>query len=380
MRTPRCGSQQCSALRLGSKAVSVLPAQNLPAESCRRGRSRSRGRVRAGQPATDDPAGCPRTRGVRPLPQRPGPPRLVHRRVRTPPHRTWECAFLSRAVRLDNVVSPVAMVPANPPRGAVMASLPDPRRLWNDGSAREVHDVVITRLTQGPDPVVATESRRGVVELAGGMTGQSRETTWVRLDVPLGGAVGYWHPAAGWDRHLAADWMTGWRAAGLADSAPLGCLHDAEGDTLLGYATDRLVATTPVKFGVGERTGRRPSRPRRSSPPNQATNSSSWTTAGSAAATAAATQAAVTGSLTPRSSRTSPRTSPRSTRPGCGPWPGSRRCCSVRTAPRARCSPSSRRTLGPSGAATSWTRGTHGFANSPSTAAHGSWRRTGSTA
>ena len=133
-----------------------------------------------------------------------------------------------------------------------MTSLPDSRRLWNDGSAVEVRGVVVTRLTRGADPVLTTESEGGVVELAGGMSG----TTLARLDIPLGGAVGYWHPASGWDRHLAADWMTGWRAVGLADSAPLGCLYDADGNSLLAYATDRLVATTHVKFGVGERTGR----------------------------------------------------------------------------------------------------------------------------
>ncbi|WP_370370258.1 hypothetical protein [Catenulispora sp. GP43] len=133
-----------------------------------------------------------------------------------------------------------------------MIPLPDPRRLWNDGSAVEVHGTVVTRLAPGPGPVVAKDSEGGVVELAGGMS----ETTLVRLDVPLGGAVGYWHPACGWDRHLAADWMTGWRAVGLADSAPLGCLYDADGDALLAFATDRLVATTHVKHGVGERTGR----------------------------------------------------------------------------------------------------------------------------
>ncbi|MEY9862120.1 alpha-galactosidase [Catenulispora sp. GAS73] len=133
-----------------------------------------------------------------------------------------------------------------------MTPLPEPRRLWNDGSAVEVRGAVVTRLTPGAEPVVTMESEGGVVELAGGMPG----TTLVRLDIPLGGAVGYWHPAAGWDRHLAADWMTGWRAVGLFDSAPLGCLYDADGNSLLAYASDRLVATTHVKFGVGERTGR----------------------------------------------------------------------------------------------------------------------------
>lgn len=144
------------------------------------------------------------------------------------------------------------MVLTNPSKGKVMIPLPDPRRLWNDGSALEVHGTVVTRLAPGPGPIVAGESEGGAVELAGGIS----ETTLVRLDVPLGGAVGYWHPACGWDRHLAADWMTGWRAVGLADSAPLGCLYDADGNAMLAFATDRVVATTLVKSGVGERTGR----------------------------------------------------------------------------------------------------------------------------
>ncbi|WP_194893072.1 glycoside hydrolase family 36 protein [Catenulispora pinisilvae] len=134
----------------------------------------------------------------------------------------------------------------------MMAPLTDRRHLWNDGSALEVHGVVVTRLTPGPAPVLTAEPGGGVAELAGG----TAQTTLVRLDVPLGGAVGHWHPAAGWDRHLAADWMTGWRTIGLAGSAPLGCLYDGSANALLAYATDRLVATTRLKFGVGERTGR----------------------------------------------------------------------------------------------------------------------------
>lgn len=64
-----------------------------------------------------------------------------------------------------------------------MTPLPEPRRLWNDGSAVEVRGAVVTRLTPGAEPVVAMESEGGVVELTGGMPG----TTLVRLDIPLGG-------------------------------------------------------------------------------------------------------------------------------------------------------------------------------------------------
>nr|WP_055502154.1 glycoside hydrolase family 36 protein [Nonomuraea pusilla] len=133
-----------------------------------------------------------------------------------------------------------------------MADLPHPRRLWADGSIVDVAGIAVTRLTPGPAPTVSTSGSGGVVHIIGA----DDKTTLVRLDVPLGDAAGFWHPGAGWDRHLAADWMTGWRTVGLVDSSPLGCLHDSAGRAMLGFATDRLVPTTRLRYGVGERTGR----------------------------------------------------------------------------------------------------------------------------
>ncbi|MET7330879.1 alpha-galactosidase [Nonomuraea sp. NPDC005650] len=134
-----------------------------------------------------------------------------------------------------------------------MANLADPRRLWADGSAIDVHGVTVTRLTAGPSPSVPATGGDAVVEVVG----VASETTLVRMDTPLHGATGFWHPAAGWERHLAADWMaTGRRTVGLVDSTPLGCLYDDAGRAVLGFATDRLVRTTRLRFGVGERTGR----------------------------------------------------------------------------------------------------------------------------
>ncbi|WP_432164700.1 glycoside hydrolase family 36 protein [Streptomyces sp. bgisy031] len=77
----------------------------------------------------------------------------------------------------------------------------------------------------------------------------------IRLDVPLGDAVGYWHPSAGWNRHLPADWE-GWRRVGLVDSAPIGCLFDSTGNAVLGFASDRLESETRIRFGVSEELAR----------------------------------------------------------------------------------------------------------------------------
>ncbi|MFH8474892.1 glycoside hydrolase family 36 protein [Streptomyces sp. NPDC018000] len=73
----------------------------------------------------------------------------------------------------------------------------------------------------------------------------------VRLDVPLGDAAGFWHPDAGWERTLPADWSA-WRILSLARSAPVGCLYDATGRSLLAFATDHTVQETLIRFGVSE--------------------------------------------------------------------------------------------------------------------------------
>ncbi|WP_051740261.1 glycoside hydrolase family 36 protein [Kitasatospora sp. MBT66] len=84
-----------------------------------------------------------------------------------------------------------------------------------------------------------------------GITATADTEVTVRLDVPLGDAAGYWHPNAGWERTLPADWSP-WRPVSLVDSAPVGCLYDTAGRTMLAFAADRTVRQTAVRFGVSE--------------------------------------------------------------------------------------------------------------------------------
>ncbi|WP_203922136.1 alpha-galactosidase [Rugosimonospora africana] len=88
------------------------------------------------------------------------------------------------------------------------------------------------------------------------VTASVAETTLVRLDVPLGDAVGYWHPSADWERPLPADWEGDWRRVGLVESAALGCLYDSAGRSLLAFASDRTDAVTWMRFGVSESRAR----------------------------------------------------------------------------------------------------------------------------
>ncbi|GAA1938926.1 alpha-galactosidase [Kitasatospora viridis] len=87
------------------------------------------------------------------------------------------------------------------------------------------------------------------------LTADAATTVTVRLDVPLGEAVGYWHPEAGWERTVTAD-LTPWRTVSLVRSAPVGCLHDAAGHALLAFAADRTIAETQVRFGASAQHGR----------------------------------------------------------------------------------------------------------------------------
>ena len=73
----------------------------------------------------------------------------------------------------------------------------------------------------------------------------------LRLEVPLGAAVGYWHPGAGADRTLAADWA-GRTATSLVSWAPVGCLHDAAGTSLFAWGLDELVDELEVRYGISE--------------------------------------------------------------------------------------------------------------------------------
>ncbi len=73
----------------------------------------------------------------------------------------------------------------------------------------------------------------------------------LRLEVPLAAAVGYWHPGAGAERTLAADWA-GRTATSLVSQAPVGCLHDAAGTSAFAWGLDELVDELEVRYGVSE--------------------------------------------------------------------------------------------------------------------------------
>ncbi|MFF9510128.1 alpha-galactosidase [Streptomyces sp. NPDC014724] len=133
-----------------------------------------------------------------------------------------------------------------------MADIMDLAQLWADHDAIHVHGVEVALLTGGSRPEVEHDEDGAVIRLQAAPAGP----VLLRLAVPIGDAVGYWHPAAGWDRHLVADWASGWRSVGLVASAPLGCLYDAAGSALLAFASDRVTATTRIRFGVAEATAR----------------------------------------------------------------------------------------------------------------------------
>lgn len=142
-----------------------------------------------------------------------------------------------------------------------MAEFADPARLWVAGDALRVQGATVSLLTDGarlsvePAGAMADAGDAGPFPVLHVRT-DGAATTVLRLDVPLGDAAGYWHPGAGWDRHLVADWANPWRTVGLVDSAPLGCLYDTAGRTLLAFGSDRLTTTTRLRFGVGEESGR----------------------------------------------------------------------------------------------------------------------------
>ncbi|TQF06905.1 alpha-galactosidase [Kitasatospora acidiphila] len=117
---------------------------------------------------------------------------------------------------------------------------------WHPGTQQlQLHDARISahapagsvELTHTQDLVLVTAAEP--VELT------------LRLDVPLGDAAGYWHPNAGWVRTVPADWSP-WRAVSLTDSAPVGCLYDSTGATMLAFGADRTAQQTAIRFGVSE--------------------------------------------------------------------------------------------------------------------------------
>lgn len=73
----------------------------------------------------------------------------------------------------------------------------------------------------------------------------------IRLATPLRDAVGYWHPACGWERTVLPDWA-GHRRTSLVLGAAAGCLYESSGRTLLAFAAPDPVAETQVVHGVSE--------------------------------------------------------------------------------------------------------------------------------
>jgi alpha-galactosidase len=62
----------------------------------------------------------------------------------------------------------------------------------------------------------------------------------IRLAVPLRDAIGFWHPACGWERTLLPDWAGRVRTS-LINGAAVGCLYESSGATLLSFAAKRFV-------------------------------------------------------------------------------------------------------------------------------------------
>lgn len=78
------------------------------------------------------------------------------------------------------------------------------------------------------------------------------EAPSILLEVPLGDAVAFWHPYAHWGRStLPPDWR-GSEFTSLAKSAPIGCLYDHDGRSLLAFALDDAQTSKHVRFGVSE--------------------------------------------------------------------------------------------------------------------------------
>ncbi|MFC4008371.1 glycoside hydrolase family 36 protein [Nonomuraea purpurea] len=73
----------------------------------------------------------------------------------------------------------------------------------------------------------------------------------IRLSVPLGDAVGFWHPDAQWTRTLVADWA-GLASVSLVSGAVAACLYDSRGASMLAFAALDPVPETTMRYGVSE--------------------------------------------------------------------------------------------------------------------------------
>ncbi|MFI8420927.1 glycoside hydrolase family 36 protein [Streptomyces sp. NPDC085479] len=77
------------------------------------------------------------------------------------------------------------------------------------------------------------------------------EPVEIRLSLPLGDAAGYWHPKAGWQRTVVADWE-GRATVSLVDGLAAGCLYDYQGATLLTFGAADPVPEVSLLWGVSE--------------------------------------------------------------------------------------------------------------------------------
>ncbi|SFX62552.1 hypothetical protein SAMN02787144_1004347 [Streptomyces atratus] len=112
---------------------------------------------------------------------------------------------------------------------------------WEDGvNTLDVGDTRISLRTLA-DSATLTLSHDDAAGTEALVMATADGTVTLRLDVPLGDAVGFWHPDAGWERTLPADWSA-WRGLSLVRSAPVGCLYDAAGQdrALQPHPADRM--------------------------------------------------------------------------------------------------------------------------------------------
>ncbi len=157
-----------------------------------------------------------------------------------------------RTAATGQTIPSTAPTPERPPvqTGSIdLAALPTftPDQ-WEGGTHElRLHGTRIT-VQAAPGAVEAAAEDTDTASLTA--TAGATEVT-IRLDVPLGDAAGFWHPNAGWERTLPADWSP-WRSVSLVDSAPAGCLFDTTGRSVLAFAADRVVRQTAVRFGVSE--------------------------------------------------------------------------------------------------------------------------------
>lgn len=108
-----------------------------------------------------------------------------------------------------------------------------------------VDDVQLAVLSPTPGATASWTFDGGVLEV------RSDGDLDIRISVPLGDAVGFWHPDCGWQRTVVADWA-GWAHASLVRGAVAGCLYDSRGESMLAFLAEDSVPETWMRFGVSE--------------------------------------------------------------------------------------------------------------------------------